>query len=333
MPVDPPSCDRFFTSQCHAFNWGDICPDDSLYSRRKCPPKLPIVQISFQCYAELDADFQIVSEVRAVVPQDLKMDKLLAHYKGASRLRNHAYGLGYTDARLCDWDGAVYMVLHGLPSRHDIASGSYMKRMYIRQLWPVLTTAVQLHSTTLDITDDAPEKNWSPVGTVLNSHTSQSDMLLARYVEPHQIVQCSRAGECVQAAVTSRRRFFAALKEKWSLTSIHLGTNAVRVNDTYHGAIFHGLRKSSGNRHYFNFAYMFLARPPYTIARVANRPLTLPRTANGDAFRFCFTTGLTYVDGRLVVSYGYNDNESMFYITTAEELFADMKVTLEHEAE
>ena len=112
-------------------------------------------------------------------------------------------------------------------------------------------------------------------------------------------------------------------KAKNDLKAIHLGTNAVRINSQYYLAIFHALRTCC-IRSYADYPYLVRASPPYDIVKVSRSPLKYEPTQGG-GFRFLFSSGLAFVDGRLVISYGYDDHHPNFHITSVEELTADME--------
>ena len=327
--------------RCHAFDWTATCPDSTPLRTRPCPAPLPVVQISFTCVRRVDRSFGVGDARMTVVPSDLRYEPLLDFYTAhrrkttkhrcatmivnITRSRNACrYGLGYTDARLFEWNGSVFMLEHGFASSSDIRHGRIAKRMHIRAVLPHLLPPVQLRLPDI-AASRAPEKNWCALGPANTAGT----YLFARFAEPHQVLECRRDGACHVVATTSRAAFFTSLRRRHQLTSIHLGTNAVRVDSVHFGAILHGVVARPGQpRRYLNLPYLVQASHPFAITRVATHALRLPRPADNTTLKFHFTTGLTFVDGRLLVSYGYNDVRPMFLLTSVEALFSNLAEAL-----
>ena len=164
-------------------------------------------------------------------------------------------------------------------------------------------------------------------------------MLRSGQALPSYALQCNRKGYCFELASTSRDGFFRRLRERFELYALHLGSNAVRVGRRFYGAVFHGLRNTPRGRTYLHFPYFIDAEPPHAVAAVAavhstghmhqrltlsQKPFVLPRP-DTDAHLFMFCTHLAWVDGRLVIGYGRDDRQPLFYITTPDELFGNMR--------
>ena len=159
----------------------------------------------------------------------------------------------------------------------------------------------------------------------MNNATGDVDYLFARFVEPHQVLQCNKSGFCFERASTSNKAYFDALVRRHKLEGIHLATNAVRLSDHRFGALMHVMRKGDRDtRRYMSIAYIFQAQHPHAIVSVSRKPLHLPKP-KGVPFHFFFTSALCWMDGRLLISYGFDDVEPRFYLATADEVFGDME--------
>ena len=133
-------------------------------------------------------------------------------------------------------------------------------------------------------------------------------------------------------ASTNHTAFFDRFKKTHLIDNLHLATNAVRLSESYYGAIFHGQRKDPTpilTRSNLDFPYLFSAYPPYKIAFVAIAPLNLPFPDPTRQFKF--SSGLSFIDGRLVVSYGINDSASRFFVDTVENIFNPDKMVEIHD--
>ena len=197
--------------------------------------------------------------------------------------------------------------------------------MHIQRILPSIGPPIQLQAPVI-VFGDTWEKNWCPIDSIVNRNTGSTDFLFARFVEPHQILQCNESGFCFEAASTSRKQYFQDLLSRHQLEAVHLGTNAVRISQKYYGAIFHVMRHGRlAERKYVLVPYVFEAKWPWSIVRVARTPLTLPTPTDDPNLQLTFASGLSFLDGRLIVSYGYMDKEPMFYSTTVERLFRGLE--------
>ena len=305
-----------------------MCPDDSLYRARACPRELiarhPYFIFNFVCMAHVDERFRIASPTVYALPHNLRYTALIEALTVTQQeidSRIMPYGAG--DARVFEWDHALYIAFHATPEPRDLVQGLHYNQMYIRQIKPVLSTPVQLRAPGI-INGTTWEKNWAPIDIIVNATTGATDYLFSRFIEPHQIMQCSKAGVCTEVASTSHSEFFDDVLTRHQMKHYHLGTNAVRLSDEHYGAIFHVM--TPGGKHsrkYHQIPYMFQARYPWSIVAVSRDPLKLPRSV-GVPFHYHFASGLAFVDGKLVVSYGCDDERSKFFITSAEHVFGDM---------
>ena len=298
------------------------CPDDSLYATRDCPP-ISIANFNFVCYGKVNKQLQMVSELKAL-PCQTHYDAFVAAPKSEGQ---YAY-FGVEDPRAFMWGDDVYVAVNGpLPPDRIKAGDAYIgRRMYIQRVFP----APAHDRLPLTVADDdsiqlkSYEKNWTPIGEVHNAVTNSSDYLFARFVEPHQILQCNRKAECSVAASRSNKAYFDELKKRHSYNAFHLGTNAVRINDSHYLALFHGLKRMPEHDnapYYGDHFYVFESASPWSIVRVSRSPL---RIEPSPGFQFSFTNGLAYVDGRLAISYGVNDLEAWVQVITLEQALHDM---------
>ena len=167
--------------------------------------------------------------------------------------------------------------------------------------------------------------NRCPIGEIWNNKTGAVDYLFARFIEPHQVLQCNKAGHCFEVASTSNAAYFDALVEKHQLEGIHLATNAVRISRRHYGALMHVMRKGKRDeRQYMSIPYLIEAKHPYAIVGVGRKPLELPKP-EGVPFHFFFTNALNWVDGKLLISYGFDDIEPRFYLATVDEVFGNIE--------
>jgi len=151
--------------------------------------------------------------------------------------------------------------------------------------------------------------------------------MLARTLEPHQIVACLLSnGSCTVHAVTSQAHFFTTFKRSVGSTTLHLTTNAVLSprNNSYL-AIFHVLKsRLCFTLNYMAFVYEFALESPYQITAVARKPLTLPLCSDLDNTNNC---GFIYTHSLIrfntthyIIGYGCNDAAGQFFIISAYEL-------------
>ena len=104
----------------------------------------------------------------------------------------------------------------------------------------------------------------------------------------------------------------------------------MRICDEYYGAIFHLLSVNpDGTRVYLNIPYLFEAGPPWQIKHIRSVPLKLPLNQTNEHGQerngmFVFTSGLAFVDGRLVVSYNLADSSASFYVDTVPVVFSEL---------
>ena len=114
-----------------------------------------------------------------------------------------------------------------------------------------------------------------------------------------------------------------------SLQMFHLATNAVRIDDTHYGALFHGRIVGPAPLYhvkFFIFPYLFEHKHPWRITAIGNTPMTMPVPEGHyvDEHSMIYACGLKYVDGRLVVLYSVDDQTASFFVTSVEDVFANM---------
>ena len=292
------------------------CPNDSMYRMHPCPPassNVPDV-INFNVFFSINAQGRLLSDVVAI---DHK-------FKPDSNGKIGWYGPH--DPRFFTWGSDVYLAFNAPTREHANSRGMWIHRLFPTQTEPVFLTGFP--------SPQWYEKNWAPVGPYqgIIDDCDDDEYLFTRFVEPHEVLRCNRAGNCKVAGSTSHAAFFERYKKTHLLRSLHLGTNAVRVSEKYYGAIFHGVQFTPGEYpKYQEIPYLFEAEAPYEIKYVTVKPLDLPRNVDGrdPSQMYTFSTGLTFVDGKLVVSYGIADNYSRFYVTTVDAVFGNLVALVE----
>ena len=292
------------------------CPAGSLYTAVDCPP-IEIINYEFVCMGRLDGRLRAVGELRALA-QPLQYAAALAFERSGKTI--DGLELGMEDARTFVWDGAVHMAVNVLWLGDGHSQG---RRMCVQRLFPPTSDLVCLPPPPNHF--QIQEKNWAAIGEVHNASAGRTDFLFARFVEPHQILQCTRDGQCEERASTSGKSFFDVLKQRFGYGGFHLGTNAVRIAGDRFLAVLHGTKFEYNDGRvpaYGDHFYVFEAVYPWRIVQVSAKPMQLPRPPG---FRFRFTSGLTFVDGQLLLTYGVNDHESWFHITSVAEALSDME--------
>ena len=282
-----------------------MCPGDSVYELQSCPTGVRALAFNFVVYFPVSKDGQLIGDVLA-----------LDYHSERHHVKEGVY-IGAEDARYFEWNNGVYLIFSGAI---NTSSSLAMRRMFVRRLFPQITDPVQL-STPNAL--NAIEKNWSPIGPHVDHEGKETgDFLVSRYVNPHEVYRCRPDGHCITIASTNHSEFFHRFVKTHLIDNLHLATNAVRMSESHYGAIFHGQRKDISpilTRNNLDFPYLFSAYPPYAITHVAVKPLNLPFPEPSRQFKF--STGLTFIDGRLVVSYGINDSMNRFFVDTVENIF------------
>ena len=280
-----------------------VCPNNTLYRAMACPNNMTYGLSAI-------VSFDLSPQLRPATVVSMLPHPHTFNFTRSVMLKE--IYLGAEDPRTMTWGTDAYIVFTASPIADKWVTRA-QRRMFAQMVLPVVGGIVML-----DIgSSELKEKNWAPIGNI-----SANEYLYSRFVDPHELVACNRAGRCRTAATTNRTEFFARFKSTHMVDEIHLGTNAVRVSDQYYGAILHAVQKETKHlRRYLNIPYLFDAVHPWSIRRVAPHPLNLPTAPYRS--RFAFSTGLAYVDGRLVVSYNIDDKTSSFFVTTADEVFAN----------
>ena len=302
------------------FTWSK-CPANSLYAEQPCP-YADFLYVSFNGIFTLSPALAMSSDFVAL-NHDLD-------YFSVNRF-DEQY-LGAEDPRVFAWGSEAYIAYNAPPPTRRWHAPR-MRQMYIQRILPRIGTATPLSHRRLD----RVEKNWAPISPAWQPSTSApvaaDEFLFARFIEPHEIVSCTRYGECRSVATSSQQRAFDGLVKKYGFESVHLGTNAIRVTDTLYGAILHAVNGTDTKyKSYKNIAYLFSAEPPYGIEHVASDPVALPaEKAFEHRHRMVFTCGLAYVEGHVVISYTVNDQTPLYITTTLGELFRNMVPIDEYE--
>jgi hypothetical protein len=146
------------------------CPYSSLARFIPCPPQfnIHVGTINFAAFATLDAHLNVSSPLDVIDHTMMYED-------------NPGYGsFGAEDSRIFLWGDDVYIV-------YNERNG-----MNIQQVYPIMGLRIKLKPEDNRIRNTI-EKNWSPIHE-LTSKTSVLNYLFARYIEPHQIMQCSKTG-------------------------------------------------------------------------------------------------------------------------------------------
>ena len=317
--------------RCKGQEWKKAleCPDDSPYATRPCIGELTStgLQINFMCHTKVNAKFRVVSEVKAIdsrLPYDVVWQAMQLHPNTTGYI-----GFGSSDPRAFVWDNTVYVTFNALPSDDMILKGRYRNnQMYVQAVLPEIGPAVQLRLKGIGEATSR-EKNWSPIDEIVDNRTAsgETNFLFSRSVEPHEVLQCSKAGQCESIASSSRKQYFSSLMWKYKMLSMHLGSNAVRIDEWHYGAIFHAMHRPEHDPlrpTYLNFFYLFQDQYPYTITHVSKQPLAmLSATYHQDGGRhFEFVSGLSFVDGYLLISYGFDDMQARFHLVTVTELLS-----------
>ena len=280
-----------------------ICPDDSVYRSKPCPVgNKPPGEINLNAFFSISPLGRVTSEVVA-----------LDFHFPTSSVTHITDWHGPQDPRVFTWGSDIYIIYNA----HPIRLRQY-RDMWVQRLFPKLSEPVELVGE-IFLGGSVLEKNWSPI----DKHHETDDYLFSRFVNPHEVWRCSRTGACGVISTTDRTPFFDQLKAEYKLKSIHLGTNAVRVSDQYYGAIFHGLVAGHSPTAYLNFPYFISTNPPYEIVCVSAKPLHLPMREYAP-YLSAFSSGLAFVDGRLVIAYGIIDISSNLYVDTVDSVVKDM---------
>ena len=302
-----------------------VCPDNNPTAARQCPSTPPVNAVSFTTLLRLGKTFDDVVQIDAL-PYDLPYDAVHEGFEKHKAKLRFALNFGPEDPRAFTWDGEIYMAFNAL-SNTEVLEAHFGRRMHVQRVFPSISAPVQLRPWHHPHGQQW-EKNWAPISEVA-SHNGISDYLFARFLEPHQILQCNHLGKCKEAASTSQKAYFESLKARNNCSiAFHLGTNAVRINETHFGAIMH----QGCQQKYFNFPYLFEAKHPWSVAAVSTQPMDIQSVLPKDLASHVFVSGLSFVDGRLVVAYGDSNQEPRFVLLSVNEVFGAMdRIWTHHE--
>ena len=309
------SLHALFVMRSHCSRHCDVCPDNTPYAATPCrlAPN-EHYYFGFVGMATVSSSFGIDGEVRAL-PFDVQMASMGPTIAAVQHVPHHPihHYFGVRDMRVFTWDDGVYLAIL-CPRRH---STGLINVMVVQRIFPSHSAAtVELH-----VGAETSAHQWMPIGHIT---TSTSEYVFARSIEPHQIVQCRHDGRCVEVASTSHQQYFLSrFKIHHDGLRLHGGTNAVRVSDRHYGAI---LNKEHGNETFAQYAYLFQATHPWTIVSVGRQPLRfLTTTSCARSACTSHMTGMSYVDGKLVISYSEGEANPKYYISSVDEVFADME--------
>ena len=167
------------------------------------------------------------------------------------------------------------------------------------------------------------EKNWVPFeynGTIHLIYNTQ----------PFVVLKMSDKGDCW---VIHNQEYDLG----WSHGQIRGGTPAVRISDDEFLTFFHSstsrLTGESADwrepRNYYVGAYTFKAKPPFKISRITKEPLTwdgLLKTYTPSCHhKVVFPSGLLVDEGKLIMSYGENDNWNFVLETPLDDVLNTMQ--------
>ena len=178
-------------------NCGDMCPDHSIHAYKTCQMAANAGHsFHFVGHSKVNNSLGIDGEVDAA-----PFDPL---FNLTDRRPNVASGMHCM--RVFAWDGCVYAILR------DNSKQAY--GMLRRVLPSSASKAVELQARNIilsigQVHEQKPtDRQWTPIDQIDNTMTGHVDYLFARRIDPHQIVQCSHDGQCIDVASTSNSAFF-----------------------------------------------------------------------------------------------------------------------------
>ena len=313
-----------FTLGGSCSNCGTACPDNSPHASKECKTVGgQRYHMGFVGYSKVNSEFGIDGDVHAF-PFDLHFGAIETRFYLPTHATHHHFGVH--DFRVFVWDQTVCLLVLNQKLGDQTAIEHVMTVQRIFTAMP-MTESVDLHMQTDSQHKEHHSHQWIPIDQTRNINTGQIDFLFAQSIEQHQIAQCSHVGLCFKAAMTSNTMIFGKLKAQFGNNlQFQLGTNAVRVNETCFGAILNA--ENGKDKKMLHFAYLFQAQHPWAIVGLGSKPLDiLPKPACHPADpSLCVTrvTGLTFVDGKLVISYSESEFKPKFFIVTVEELFENL---------
>lgn len=152
------------------------------------------------------------------------------------------------------------------------------------------------------------EKNWVPFDY-------QGNLLLAHTISPHLIFK-PIIGTTHAAIFSENNDNFV-----WNWGEVRGGTPAIKIDDQYL-AFFHSSKYmptvQSNNKyihHYYMGAYLFEAKPPFTITKMSPEPLVEKHFYQGKKYKtwqpllVVFPGGFIFDDQYIFVTYGRQDHE------------------------
>ena len=117
---------------------------------------------------------------------------------------------------------------------------------------------------------------------------------------------------------------------------MHLGTNAIRLDDGRLVAILHVLHGGS-QWIYHKYVYVMAAQHPHQVIGIGKRPLVLStgnaRLRSSGAPTFSFALSLCRLPGnKVVVGYNVNDETLSLLVLTLDELLKDVQLAAPNNA-
>ena len=230
---------------------------------------------------------------------------------------------------MLQWDDNIVAIVFGAP----IKSNERCRALYIQLIFPQYTVPIMLCHENEAQFRQCVEKNWSPIGPANDQNKNYAEGYLFAYsMQPFHVIKFFLSGSCMTVSsmdTTVILQYYQQLyayvpiAQKATLT---LATNAVRLSNQTYGSIFHFKipRPTPPRFIYYSVAYVFEAKFPYSIVKVATKPLDLPEAHKDRPCGFKYTTGLTFVQGRLAVMYTCDNQTVSMYLDEIEGIFKDM---------
>jgi hypothetical protein len=230
---------------------------------------------------------------------------------------------------MLQWGANIIAVIYNAP----IKAEETCRAIYIQQVFPAHTAPVMFRHSTEAKFNMCVEKNWIPIGPTNDSNVHYNQGFLFAYsVQPFHVIRCFLTGRCHTVSSTDNlaiphyyQQLYAHIPNGRE-ARLTLGTNAVRLSDKYYGAIFplKIARPAPQRAIYHSVPFIFEATHPFAIVKAALKPLELPEPDNGHKCSFIYTTGLSFVQGRLAVMYTCDDKTASIFVDTADNIFRDM---------
>ena len=227
------------------------------------------------------------------------------------------------------WGDNIIAIIFNAPIKNE----ENCRALYIQQVFPAYTPPIMLRHTTGPQFNMCIEKDWSPIGPAKEHSVDYAEGFLFAYsIEPtHRVIRCHLTGSCETVASTDSSAILKSYQQLFSMDKyshagkIKLGTNAVRIDQSYYGSILHFVipHFPPMNPVYHNIPYIFESNFPYRITKVAIKSFEFPSPDNMTC-GFMYATGLTFVQGKLGVTYTCEESTASLYLGTVDGIFQDM---------